>query len=88
MQSVARALELSVRSLRRRLAAEGKAYDDVLHEALAIVAKHFLRDPSRTIREIAYEMGFSDPSTFHRAFKRWTGTTPNAFREHEMRIEL
>jgi len=84
MPSVARALDLSVRSLRRRLAAEGHSYDALLHEALAIVAKRLLHDSDRTIREVAYEMGFSEPSTFHRAFKRWTGTTPAAFRDHAM----
>jgi AraC-like DNA-binding protein len=85
MKSVAKAMEISERSLRRRLAAEGRSYDDISSEALAIVARHFLRDPRRTIGEIAYEMGFSDTSAFHRAFKRWTGTTPNGYREELLR---
>src|SRR5262249_48691500 len=83
METVARALGLSVRSLRRRLASEGKPYSAVENDALAIVAKHLLRDKQRTIHETAYEMGFSDTTTFHRAFKRWTGTTPSAYRESE-----
>ncbi len=81
MESVARALDISVRSLRRRLADEGKSYNEVLNEALGIVAKQHLQDMRRTIHEIAYVMGFSEPSTFHRAFKRWTGTTPSAYRD-------
>ncbi len=80
MKSVARSLELSVRSLRRRLADEGKTFDDVANDAFATVARRLLDDPRRTIQETAFEMGFSDASTFHRAFKRWTGTTPSAYR--------
>lgn len=81
MEVVACALELSMRSLRRRLAAEGKSYNAVEKDALAIVARRLLRDEQRSIQEAAYEMGFSDTTAFHRAFKRWTGTTPSAFQE-------
>ncbi len=87
MESVARALGLSVRSLRRHLAAEGESYHVVEREALATVAAHLLRDERRTIREIASEMGFSDTGTFHRAFRRWTGTTPSAYRREQLEQE-
>ncbi|MDB4991392.1 MAG: AraC family transcriptional regulator, partial [Myxococcaceae bacterium] len=80
MKSVARSLGLSVRSLRRRLDGEGKSYNEVVNEALALVAKHLLHDQQRTIQQTASEMGFSDASTFHRAFKSWTGLTPTAYR--------
>jgi AraC-like DNA-binding protein len=83
MQAVARALGLSVRSLRRRLASEGKAYAQLEHDAFTIVATRLLRDQRRTIQEAAYEMGFSDTSTFHRAFKRATGTTPSKYRQSQ-----
>lgn len=79
MEEVARALGLSVRSLRRRLVIEGKTYREIEHEAFTIVATRLLRDERRTIQEAAYEMGFSDTSTFHRAFKRATGITPGKY---------
>ncbi len=81
MPTVARALGLSERSLRRRLEAEGKTFYDVVNEAQCIVAKSLLQSTRQTIQEIAYTLGFSDASAFHRAFKRWTNTTPLAYRE-------
>jgi AraC-like DNA-binding protein len=87
MDTVARALGLSARSLRRHLAAEGKSYHAVEREALATVATHLLRDTRRTIRDTASEMGFSDTGTFHRAFRRWTGTTPSAYRKEQLERE-
>lgn len=79
MSQVAHALGLSVRSLRRRLEAEGATFNGVANEAAAIIAKQLLEDKQRTIQEAAYEMGFADASGFHRAFKRWTGLTPRAY---------
>jgi AraC-like DNA-binding protein len=80
MEAVARALGLSARSLRRRLREEGVAFRDVVDGALGILAKRLIADNERPIEAAAYEMGFSHPSAFHRAFKRWTGDTPAASR--------
>ena len=80
MEAVARSLGISVRSLRRRLDEEGVSYTSLLNEARATLAKRMLDDPGRSIYETAYAMGFSDPSAFHRAFKRWTGMTPTQYR--------
>jgi AraC-like DNA-binding protein len=80
MASTARALGLSARSLRRRLQHEGVSYSDVVDDALAALAKRLLADEHRSIEDTAYELGFSAPSAFHKAFKRWTGTTPKDFR--------
>jgi len=81
MASTARALGTSVRSLRRRLAEEGETYGAVVERALAALAKRLLSDETRSLEEIAYELEFSTSSSFHRAFKRWTGLTPSEFRK-------
>lgn len=81
MASVARALGLSVRSLRRQLTAEGASFRELEYAALAALARHLLCDKQQTIQETAFAMGFSDAATFHRAFKHWTGMTPRELRD-------
>lgn len=82
MSEVARRLGMSVRSLRRRLAEEGVSFPKLLEEAYVAFAKRLLEDPERSIYQAAFDMGFSDPSAFHRAFRRWTGMTPTQYREN------
>jgi AraC-like DNA-binding protein len=79
MPSVARALGVSARSLRRRLSEEGTLYNVVVDRAIASVAIRLLLDEQRSIQEVSHELSFSDASTFCRAFKRWTGATPKQF---------
>jgi AraC-like DNA-binding protein len=80
MNDVARDIGVSVRTLRRRLQDEGESYSDLSKKALATRAERLVADAGRTIDETAYMLGFSDRSAFHRAFKRWTGMTPNEYR--------
>lgn len=63
--------------------AEGRTYRELEQESLGLMAQQHLRDPRRSIQEVAHMMGFAHPSAFFRAFKRWTGTTPCAFREQQ-----
>lgn len=80
MDTAARALGLSVRSLRRLLDAEGTSYSSILNDTLVVTAKQLLGGGQRTIQETAHQMGFSSASAFHRAFRSWTGMTPAEYR--------
>jgi AraC-like DNA-binding protein len=77
--AVARALGVSVRTLQRRLAAEGASYQAILDGARAELARIYLAE-GWSVTEIAFTLGFSDTSSFSRAFRRWTGTAPSARR--------
>lgn len=80
LDEVARDLHLSTRTLKRTLAAQGTTFSAVRDEVLAQRALLLLEDASRTITEIALRLGYSDEANFTRAFRRWTGQTPAAFR--------
>jgi AraC-like DNA-binding protein len=79
MTDVARALQMSARSLRRKLATENAIYSDLVESAHMNAAKRMLQDRQASIQETAHAMGFAAPAAFHRAFKRWTGLTPRQY---------
>jgi AraC-like DNA-binding protein len=79
--AAARALGLSSRTLQRRLADEGATFREV-HDALRReLALRHVGEGRLSLAEVAFLLGFQEPSAFHRAFRRWTGTTPGAWRE-------
>jgi len=80
MPEVSRKLGLSPRTLRRRLAQEGTAFESVRDGLLSTLARPQLREGTLSIEEIAYALGFSETRAFSRAFQRWTGVTPGRFR--------
>jgi AraC-like DNA-binding protein len=80
METIARELGMSARSLRRRLREERATYDALVEAARVIHAKRMLADPRRSVQETAYAMGFATPGAFSRAFKRWTGMSPSTYR--------
>lgn len=77
---VASALHFSVRTLSRRLAAEGTSFQAVKDELRRDVAIQRLTRTDQSIAAIGGAVGFDDPATFNRAFKHWTGSTPGAYR--------
>lgn len=81
LEAVARALRLTPRSLQRKLAAEGSSHREQLDQVRRALALAYLRDEGRSVTEVAELLGFSDPSTFHRAFRRWTGHAPHEYRD-------
>ncbi|MEH6588117.1 MAG: AraC family transcriptional regulator [Halioglobus sp.] len=80
-QQIAEALHVSNRTLQRKLKDEGTSFMDLLQDTRLQLARKYLRHPNRSVVETAYLLGFSEPSTFSRAFKRWTGTAPADFRD-------
>lgn len=80
LKDVAQRLHLSERSLQRRLDAEGTRFADLVDEVRRDLALRYIADARLALGEVAYLLGFAEPSPFHRAFKRWTGTTPTAAR--------
>ncbi|WP_272084954.1 AraC family transcriptional regulator [Nannocystis bainbridge] len=80
-EQVARRLAIGVRTLNRQLQAEGTSFRDQLAELRCELALGYLGDRRLAISEVAYLLGFSEPSAFHRAFKRWTGHSPQVWRK-------
>ncbi len=80
LQDVAKTLNLSERSLRRKLAESGRIFREIHDRVRAERALELLQAGALSVAEIGSEIGFSDPREFRRAFKRWTGMPPQAAR--------
>lgn len=80
LERVAKSLGMSTRTLKRKLAAEGTSFSDIVDERRRERALELCADKSRGVEEIAAMLGYSDVANFVRAFRRWTGMTPAAFR--------
>jgi AraC-like DNA-binding protein len=80
IDAIARQLAISVRQLQRELQTEETSFQQLLDETRRELALRYLKQPNTPIHDIAFLLGFSEPSAFHRAFKRWTGKTPRSYR--------
>lgn len=79
--ALAKTVNLSERTLRRRLQAQSVSYRGLRDEARYELARDLLRHSSMSISEIAAAAGYADPRAFRRAFRRWSGMLPTAFRQ-------
>ncbi|RME18429.1 MAG: AraC family transcriptional regulator [Alphaproteobacteria bacterium] len=76
IEDLAAELRMSSAKLRRRLAAEGRSIGEIKDEIRQRRARVLLADPTLTVADVASALGYSEPSAFHRAHRKWTGRTP------------
>jgi AraC-like DNA-binding protein len=85
LEDVSKSLAMTPQTLRRRLQEEGQGYQSIKDDLRRDAAIEYLARPDLTLIEIANLLGFSEPSTFHRAFKKWTGVAPGEYRHTRLR---
>ena len=84
MAEIARGLGLSARSFHRRLADHDMSFQSLTEDTRRELAEGLLHDERHSLAEIAFLTGFSEQSSFTRAFKRWTGMTPASYRRDRL----
>lgn len=80
MESVSKSLNMSERTLRRRITERDRSFQQIVDELRCEVATQYLRESDLSVQDIAGLTGFSETANFRRAFKRWTGFSPSKFR--------
>jgi AraC-like DNA-binding protein len=84
IEDAARGLGVSTRTLQRRLTDEGTSFQILLAETRLKLSRHYLTQPQLSTPEIAFLLGYSEQNSFYRAFRDWTGLTPEAARDPSM----
>jgi AraC-like DNA-binding protein len=80
LTELARARHVSARTLKRKLAEHGTSYRELLDELRRARALSLLASADHTVEQVAEQLGYSDPANFNRAFRRWVGLSPSAWR--------
>jgi AraC-like DNA-binding protein len=83
VQTVARRLGLSSRTLQRRLTENGVTFQALVEEARRELARHYLGEGALELNETAYLLGYKDGNSFFRAFHQWEGTSPGEWRDSQ-----
>ncbi len=78
-EDIAARLSIHPQALRRRLAQEGLSFNDIKNQVRYNIAEYYLSKQALSVEEVAFRSGFSEASSFIRAFRRWAGTTPAAY---------
>ncbi|MGJ8687865.1 MAG: helix-turn-helix transcriptional regulator, partial [Spongiibacteraceae bacterium] len=86
-EKTAEALHMSLRNLQRKLSAEDTSYKEILNQTRHDLALSYMQDLRYSISEITYLLGFSDTSSFNRAFRRWTSQSPSEYRSSQLSSE-
>lgn len=79
-EELAHELNMTPATMRRRLHEEGESYQSIKDQLRRDLAISYLSHSNRSVMDIALELGFSERSAFHRAFRKWTGASPGEFR--------
>src|SRR5271168_4326432 len=87
-EDLAGELNMTPATIRRRLHEEGATYQSIKDQLRRDLAISYLSDSTRSVMDIALELGFSERSAFHRAFRKWTGASPGEFRRNSQRISV
>ena len=82
IDSIAARLNMTSRTLRRKLTAEGSRFQQIKDNIRRDQAINLIEDSRLTLAQIASQLGFTEPATFTRAFKQWTGVPPSIYRNH------
>jgi AraC-like DNA-binding protein len=80
-ENVANQLNLSIRNLQRRLKEAGTTYQSILDDSREALALNLIKDLEIPLYEISFLVGFTEPSAFYKAFRRWTGKRPGDYRQ-------
>ena len=81
LKNVSSLLSLGEKTLKRRLQARGTSFRQLVEQIRQAIARQHLQQSTLSLSELAYKLGYSEPSAFTRAFKRWFGVAPSKWKQ-------